>query len=92
MRYKWIIALTILIVAIIIIANYTGLFGTNLSFTNDRPTVTITYPENGATVSKLVMISGTAENPDSNTNLKNVQIKINGHNRYHLLELRLDHL
>jgi hypothetical protein len=80
MRYKWIIALTILIVAVIIIANYTGLFGSNLSFTNGKPTVTITYPENGAIVSKLVMISGTAENPDSNTNLKNVQIKINGNN------------
>jgi hypothetical protein len=80
MRYKWIIALTVLIVAIIIVANYTRLLNNSLSFTTNKPTVTITYPENGATVSKLVMISGTAENPDSNTDVKSVQIKINGNN------------
>jgi hypothetical protein len=80
MRYKWLIALTIIVVFILLISNYLGFFGTNFNFNNGKPTVAITYPVDGATVSKLVMISGTAESLEKNNNITSVQVKINGDN------------
>jgi hypothetical protein len=64
----------------LLIANYGGLFSTNFNFNNGKPTVTITYPSDGATVSTLVMISGTASNPDGEGTIDSVQIKIDGNN------------
>jgi hypothetical protein len=80
MRYKWLIALTVIIVFLLLIGNYMGIFGKNFNFNNGKPTVTITYPSNGAIVSKLVMISGTAENPDGEEIINSVQVKIDGNN------------
>jgi hypothetical protein len=80
MRYKWLLALTIIIVLTLVIGNYLGLFSSNFNFNNGKPTVTITYPVDGATVSKLVMISGTAENQDAGKDVESVQIKIDGNN------------
>ncbi len=80
MRYKWLIALTVIIVFLLLIGNYMGIFGKNFNFNNGKPTVTITYPSNGAIVSKLVMISGTAENPDREEIINSVQVKIDGNN------------
>jgi hypothetical protein len=80
MRYKWLIALTVIVVFLLLIANYGGLFSTNFNFNNGKPTVTITYPSDGATVSTLVMISGTASNPDGEGTIDSVQIKIDGNN------------
>jgi len=80
MRYKWLIALTVIVVFLLLIGNYVGIFGTNFNFNNGKPTVTITYPSNGAIVSKLVMISGTADNPDGEEGVNSVQIKIDGNN------------
>jgi hypothetical protein len=80
MRYKWIIALTVIVVFTLLIGNYLGLFGTNFNFNNNNPTVIITYPSDGTTVSKLVMISGSASNPDGGKDINSVQIKIDGNN------------
>ena len=78
MRYKGLIALTVIVVFILLIANYAGLFNTNFNFNNGKPTVTITYPSDGAFVSKLVMISGTADAVEED--VTSVQIKIAGNN------------
>ncbi len=80
MRYKWLLALTIIIVLAIVAAFYFGLFTSDFSFNQEKPFVTITYPADGATVSKLVMISGTAKNPSDEATIQSVQIKINGNN------------
>jgi hypothetical protein len=80
MRYKWVIALTVIVVFTLLIGNYFGFFGTNFNFISNKPTVTITYPSNGTTVSKLVMISGTAGNSDGEDSVNSVQVKIGGNN------------
>jgi hypothetical protein len=80
MRYKWLIALTVIVVFLLLIVNYLGIFGTNFNFNNGKPTITITYPSNGAIVSKLVMISGKADNPGGEEDVNSVQIKIEGNN------------
>ncbi|MCX6670836.1 MAG: Ig-like domain-containing protein, partial [Euryarchaeota archaeon] len=76
MRYKWIIALTVIVVFTLLIGNYVGLFGSNFNFNNGKPAVAISYPSDLATVSKLVMISGTASTPDGENTINSVQIKI----------------
>ncbi|HWR64177.1 MAG TPA: Ig-like domain-containing protein, partial [Candidatus Thermoplasmatota archaeon] len=80
MRYKWLIALTVIVVFLLLIANYGGFFSTNFNFNNGKPIISITYPSDGATVSTLVMISGTASNPDREDTIDSVQIKIDGNN------------
>ena len=45
---------------------------------NKKPIVGIGYPYDGATVSKIVTISGTASDPDGDDNLLKVEIMING--------------
>ncbi len=80
MRFKWLIVLTVIVVFLLLIANYVGFFSTNFNFNNGKPTVTITYPSDGAIVSTLVMISGTASNPDEKDTIDSVQIKIDGNN------------
>ena len=80
MRYKWLLALTIIIVVAIVITNYLGFFTSDFSLNNGKPLVAITYPADGATVSKLVMISGTADSSDADNAIQSVQIKIDGNN------------
>ena len=78
MRHKWIIALAIIIILILLVGTYTGFFGKNfnLGLTGGKPTVTITYPADGASVARLVMISGTARNPNPDANITSVEVKI----------------
>ncbi|MCK4365498.1 MAG: caspase family protein [Thermoplasmatales archaeon] len=45
---------------------------------NKKPVVEIVYPRDGATVSKIVTISGSASDPDGDDNLLRVEIRING--------------
>ncbi len=47
-------------------------------YVNEVPVVEINYPYTGATISKIVMISGTAYDIDSDDNLLDVQVKIDG--------------
>jgi len=74
MRYKGIITLTVIVVIIIIVANYIGVFNPSLYTNSDKPTVMIIYPSDGAVVSQLVMISGTVG--PSKRNVTSVQVKI----------------
>jgi hypothetical protein len=82
MRYKWIIALAIIVVFVLVVGNFFGFFGQNFNFhpINGKPTVMITYPSNGALVSRLVMISGTASGSDNDVNVSSVQVKIDKNN------------
>jgi hypothetical protein len=82
MKYKWIIALAIIVVFVLVVGNFFGFFGQNFNFRpiNEKPTVMITYPSNGASVSRLVMISGTASGPDNDVNVSSVQVQINENN------------
>ncbi|MFA5102113.1 MAG: Ig-like domain-containing protein [Candidatus Thermoplasmatota archaeon] len=76
MRYKWLVALTVVVVFLLLIGYYAGFFGTTFHLTNGKPTIAITYPFDKTTVSKLVMISGTAGNSKGEENISKVQIKI----------------
>jgi hypothetical protein len=78
MRYKWIIALTVLVISLLLVGLFSGLFGQDFTFgiTGKKPAVLITYPSDGATVANLVMISGTAKDSDTTRNITSVQIQI----------------
>jgi Bacterial Ig domain/Caspase domain len=78
MKYKWIVALAIIIVITLLVGVFSGFFDQtfNLRLLNEKPIVTITYPSNGSTVARLVMISGTASNPDKEENISAVEVKI----------------
>ncbi len=79
MKHKWIVALAVIVVIVLLVGVFSGFFGQNfnLMLLNGKPTVTITYPADGATVSTFVMISGTASDPDKKDNVSSVQIRIN---------------
>jgi hypothetical protein len=78
MRYKLLLALTMIIVIILFAGYFLGFFGARFNFqiSEGKPTVAVTYPADGANVSRLVMISGTARNPDPDVNITSVQVKI----------------
>jgi hypothetical protein len=78
MKYKWIIALTVIVVFVLLVGTFSGFFGQNfnLHLINEKPIVTITYPSNGVTVARLVMISGTTSNPDKEDSISSVEVKI----------------
>ncbi|MCX6667383.1 MAG: Ig-like domain-containing protein [Euryarchaeota archaeon] len=44
---------------------------------NETPLVKITHPRDGATVSNIVMISGTASDPDGDATVVKVEVKVN---------------
>lgn len=78
MKYKWIVALAVIVVVVLLVGVFSGFFGQNfnLRIMNGKPTVTITYPFNGLKVARLVMISGTASDPDKEDNISSVEVKI----------------
>jgi hypothetical protein len=78
MKYKWLAALAIIVVIILIIGYLFGFFGENINIglTNHKPVVAITYPSDGATVSNLVMVSGTASDPDTKDAVLKVEVQI----------------
>jgi Bacterial Ig domain len=82
MKYKWIVALVIIVVLILLVGAFSGFFSQNfiLHPINGKPTVTITYPSNGVAVARLVMISGTASDPDKDDNISSVEVKIGENN------------
>jgi hypothetical protein len=47
---------------------------------NKKPTVNITYPLSGMTVSGLIMISGVASDPNGDDEIKRVEVMVNNHN------------
>jgi len=78
MRFKWVIALSIIVVSLLIFGLFSGFFNSDfpLNPTKREPMVTITYPPDGATVAHLVMISGTSGDAEEKTDIVSVQIKI----------------
>ena len=54
---------------------FSGCLGNN-DTPNQKPDVTISYPLDKATVSSLVMISGTSSDPDGDNELRKVEVKI----------------
>jgi hypothetical protein len=78
MKYKWIVAFAVIVVVILLIGAYSGFFGQNfnLRLPNGKPTVTITYPSDESTIAWLVLISGTASDPDTEDNISSVEVKI----------------
>lgn len=82
MRYKWLVALTIIVTLLLVFGMFSGFFGQQFDFqvSKQKPTVTITSPSDGATVARLVMISGTAQAADETSRITNVQVKIGDDN------------
>ena len=78
MKYKWIVALVIIIVITLLVGYLSGFFGQNLNLDllNGEPTVNITYPSNESKIAQLVMISGTASDPDKEDTIISVEVKI----------------
>ncbi len=75
MNKKKIIALLLIIAVILpLIFIYFEEDKVNL---NRKPNVEITYPYDGAVVSKIVTVSGTATDPDGDDNLLKVEVTIN---------------
>ena len=75
MKKTLIAALSLLIVVAIIFTLYSTSYIEDIF--NQKPTIKITYPPNGATVASIVMISGTASDPDDNDSVLSVEIQIN---------------
>jgi Bacterial Ig domain len=82
MKYKWIVIITVIVVIALLMGMFSGFFGQNfnLGLTNKKPIVTITYPYDDTTVARLVMISGTASDPDEEDNISSVEVKIGENN------------
>jgi hypothetical protein len=59
-------------------------FQINKESINKKPIVKITYPKDGAVVSKIVTISGTAIDPDGNENIERVEVTID--NKWNVAE------
>ncbi|MEM0466201.1 MAG: Ig-like domain-containing protein [Candidatus Thermoplasmatota archaeon] len=77
MNKKLITVCTVLVVLILIGIVYYFTLGTQDPYhANKKPIVTIVYPSDHAVVSQLVMISGTASDPDGDQELISVEIKI----------------
>ncbi len=75
MKHAWIIAVAVIAV-VVILTMYSGVLTTNLHLINTPPTVTLTYPSDETTLSRLVMISGTAHDKDGDNELTSIQVKI----------------
>jgi hypothetical protein len=78
MKFKWLASLAILIVVILLAGYLLGFFGENINIglINHKPVVAITYPSDGMTVSNLVMVSGTASDPDTKGTVVKVEVQI----------------
>jgi len=76
MRYTWIIVIAVVVAGALIAIMYSGVLEHQFHLINSAPQVTISYPSNDASVSRLVMVSGTAHDPDGDNELVSVEIKI----------------
>ena len=76
MKSTWIIVVTVVVVAGLLFTYYSGVLEHRLPFLNAPPEVSITYPSNDASLSRLVMVSGTAHDSDGDSQVSSVEIKI----------------
>jgi uncharacterized protein YneF (UPF0154 family) len=67
--------LLIIIIVLLVFTVFSGYFVEEKVF-NDKPTVKIQYPIDGSTVSKIVTISGIANDPNGDQTIKKVEIMI----------------
>ena len=66
---------SILIIMLIVFTVFSGYFKEEKVY-NDKPTVKIQYPIDGSTVSKIITISGIANDPNGNQTIKKVEVMI----------------
>ena len=76
MKYARIIVVTVVVVVALIIVMYSGVFQHQLSFLNAPPQVTIMYPSDDASLSRLVMVSGTAHDQNGDSQISSVEVKL----------------
>ena len=74
MKYAWIIVTTVVVIAILIVAMYSGVFENQFHLLNAAPEVSIGYPSDDSSVVRLVMISGTAHDPDGDSQISSVEV------------------
>ncbi|MCJ7571126.1 MAG: Ig-like domain-containing protein [Candidatus Thermoplasmatota archaeon] len=67
--------ISILIIVLLVFTVFSGYFKEE-KFYNDKPTVKIQYPTDGSKVSKIVTISGIANDPNGNQTIKKVEMMI----------------
>ncbi|MBN1281307.1 MAG: hypothetical protein JXA00_06635, partial [Candidatus Thermoplasmatota archaeon] len=78
MKYKWILTgAVVIVVAIVLVSVFTGFFGSNFSLINRKPRVEMSYPSAGAVVFGIVMISGSASDPNAEDEILSVEIRVN---------------
>jgi hypothetical protein len=82
MNKKKILAVFLIVVVILPIIFF--YFQEDTTSLNKKPTLEITYPFNGAVVSKIVTISGTATDPDGEDKLLRVEVTVN--NKWNIAE------
>ena len=63
------------IVVSLVVPLFSGCLEEDDSDLNERPVVEINYPRNNMLVSNLVMISGTASDPDGDEDLVSIEVK-----------------
>ncbi len=68
---------SLLIFTILITTVFSGCLDSDSNDSNKKPKLTITYPLDNQIVSNLVMISGTATDPDGDEQIIQVEVKIN---------------
>ncbi|MCX6665382.1 MAG: Ig-like domain-containing protein [Euryarchaeota archaeon] len=77
MRIRYIILAVLLVIVIILPVFYFSGYLDNVVNLHQKPTISITYPQNDETVSKLVMISGIASNLKNDASVLSVEVQIN---------------
>jgi len=80
MKHTGIIVATVIVVVGLTAVYYSGVFNNQLHIFNHAPTLTIAYPGNETSLSRLVMVSGTAHDPDGDDQITDIQIKIDSNN------------
>ena len=70
--------IAVLIIVSLVVPLFSGCLGDDGVEPNEKPVVSINYPKNEMIVSNLVMVSGTASDPDGDDDLVNIEIKIEG--------------
>jgi hypothetical protein len=68
--------IAIILIILLTLPVFSGCIGEK-GISNEPPLVKISYPGDGAIVSNIVMISGTASDPDGDTTIVKVEVKVN---------------
>ena len=66
----------VLVLLVLLLSVLSGCFGEDESKANKQPSIFISYPHDKTQVSNLVMISGTASDPNGNTDVRKIEVRI----------------